>query len=303
MSRLFCLFPSHTRYREVRPGYPYEDFYKLVIGYGALFDPAVLKCTGAVPRAANGVPADLIPGDRIFAFCDRADHGFLDAFDTLRVANAFPAAGGTVRGSEKECFRLGGRETLYPHGLPFQHFPDAGDGAESYRWQGRSLVRRRDRALLVGFDLFGLAHRLSVGEDPEDAYLDAADRLLELLLLKDGRPAPLLPEAARPYRLDFQAYGVNRLLIEFLGEVFGTPVDLAAADMAIMEGASRLAAGDTAAAAAGLADAFARLKTVRYGVTPTRLFSSKFRTSGFYWIMWVFSNSNGRNSPRGGSNS
>jgi hypothetical protein len=188
-------------------------------GYGMLFDPAVYLRTGIIPEWENGLSKKRGAGDFIITSCAQASALF-DALDIPGIYVRPSRIPGIIasRKSEKERLTTPGGSLFYPIHLPYEQYE-----GEAAAWVlGESpAIRKLGKSLAVGFEIFAMcgAYR---SELPEEIFLQGADMaagLLEECGAAGSKPArKVFP---RDIRMDCQAYGVNRLLLQWFLEIKG----------------------------------------------------------------------------------
>ncbi len=216
------IFPRTDNFREERPRLCWEHMYGWFDGYGCLFDPVVMRLTKSVPQWENGWPADGAQAeDFLIAPCPQAcleapwaDHPGL----YVRPENDTKTG---TRLSEKEALCVPGQMLYYPCDLPFDIYPE--DDAV-WRIAGRPAIRTGNRQVHLAFDFFSLL-AIYNHDLPESRLLLGADLLTDLLGRTDcfdAGPDALTEGTWQPQmRVDFQAYGICRLQVQWFLELFG----------------------------------------------------------------------------------
>lgn len=267
ISHIRYIFPRMTDFRETRPVVCWEHMYGWIDGYGLFFDPVILNSTRLVPEWENGWNGKRERGDFVIACCHQA----AEAIGRPPCAGIYirPARGPKIlergRASEKERLVTSAGEYFYPSRLPFDRY--AGEVAGGWQIGEDPALARVGDALAVGFEFFAMLMAWN-GDWPERRLLEGAHILRGMLAAAGAVPrrqsaAPSDP-ALTNLRLDFQAYGVNRLMMQWFLDLKGEPRGaVSAADRAILRGAAAWARGDAAATQAALTTAFAALADLR----------------------------------------
>ncbi|MCE9613875.1 MAG: hypothetical protein K8T26_06330 [Lentisphaerae bacterium] len=292
MKRLRYIFPEMTDFREARPGLCWEHMYGWLDGYGLLFDPVVFARTQTIPEWENGWRHRAAPGDFIIAPCAQASAavGDLTLPGVYVRPSGIPGIGQRDRRSEKDVLTTPAGPISYP--VDYLYDTYAGPGG---RWMlgERPAVRTVGRAVAVAVEFFAMvgAYR---SEIPEDVYLLGAEMLGDLLgECGVARPAKG-GTADRERRLDFQAYGLNRLLMQWFLELKGrSRTDVAAADEAFLKAMAACRAGRNGEARRELGQAFARLAELRQSLSPMDVafleyphLGILFEDKGFFELEW-----------------
>jgi len=292
IKRLRYILPATDNLREVRPTICWEHMYGWIDGYALLFDPAVWARTQILPEWENGWNRKSAPGDFIIASCAQATAQFPDLTRPgLYVRPAgLPAILQADRVSEKELLATPVGAMPYPFGYRY----DVYDGPAG-RWElgERPAVRKTGRAVAVAFEFFAMVGSFR-SEIPEDTYLRGA-AMLDELLAECGvtRRAPTR-KIDRDLRLDFQAYGLNRFLMQWLLDLKGRDrSEVGPADACFRQAMTACLAGRDAGARRELARAFEQLADLRRTLSPMDLVFLEhphigilFEDKGFFEFEW-----------------
>ena len=287
------IFPRTTNFREERPRLCWEHMYGWMEGYGVLFDPVVHAALGCVPEWANGWEGDKRPGEFIITACAQASEAVQDMERPGLYIRPPGAVGSGERGrlSEKEQLVTPVGTYYYPFNALYDRY---GAGASAWQLGGnRALVKQR-QALAVGFELFAMFGSMR-SEAPQRCFVECADVVVALLGELGIAAGPSRVDGWRgEIRIDFQAYGLNRLLVQWFLEM--NAVDRAAVDVA--DRSYRLAvaawqAGDETAVTRHLGAAFDALARLRASRSPLEVrfiecphLGILFRDLGFFELEW-----------------
>ena len=265
MKRIRYIFPETVDFRETRPVICWEHMYGWMDGYGLLFDPVILSRTGVIPEWENGWNGTFTKGDFLIACCHQAS----EAIGRPRLPGLYirPAQGPTIlergRASEKDSLRTPQGDFFYPYRLLFDRY--AGSAGAWQIGENPALAKHGD-TLAVGIEFFAMVAAWN-GDWPQRRLHECAN-LLHGLFIEAGalnsKPIHAVTPELADLRLDFQAYGLNRLLLQWFLERKGVARDLVApADAACLRGVVAWAANDLAAAKAELKKAFCVLADLR----------------------------------------
>ncbi len=225
MKRIRYIFPKAVNFREERPRICWEHMYGWMEGYGVLFDPLVHAIAGIIPEWENGCDGKFKEGDFIITACAQAS----ESFEKLECPGIYvrPEKGVEIqergRSSEKEKLVTPAGELFYPFTLPFDRYEST---SAVWRLGDMAAIVRKSGALAVGFELFAMFGYLR-NETFGRGWTLCADivvRLLEERSLKSTQNGT--EKWQSDMRMDFQAYGVNRLFIQWFLEMNGFPKDM-----------------------------------------------------------------------------
>lgn len=292
MKRLRYILPATDNLREVRPVICWEHMYGWIDGYALLFDPEVWAHTQTLPEWENGWNRRSTAGDFIITSCAQASALFPDLTRPgiyVRPAG-LPAILQSGRVSEKETLTTPVGTMPYP----FAYLYDVYDGPAG-RWElgERPAVRKTGRTVAVAFEFFAMVGSFR-SEIPEDTYLSGASLLGELLSESGvARRAPAR-KVDRDLRLDFQAYGLNRFMMQWLLDLKGrSRSDVGPADASFRQAMTACLAGRHAEARRELGRAFERLAELRRILSPMDLVFLEhphigilFEDKGFFEFEW-----------------
>ena len=251
-NKLVYVFPPNDNFRERKPELMFSDFYGLIDGYSLLFDPLIMAVTRTVPEYSNGFPDEMEPGTFIISGSGK----------TVIPERVF--SGLVVRSEEtnsrKASLKLGKYSMVYPAGMPCSIFRES--ACNNWVLNGQCILRRDDEVYSLGVELFKLLSGFRECK-PEARLIIFADILVELLgvtLCRETENLPVIPDSLR---LDCQAYGCNRFLINWLGELFSGKVDFSGADRDYLQAVDLAVSGDSEAAKTKLTSAFQNLAKIR----------------------------------------
>ena len=235
MSRqVLFVFPCIEGFVETPPRSTWWHLYGAIDGYGMLFDPVVQSIVQTIPEWAHDAGSDGAKDAFLITSC---------ADSSERCAD-FGRAGLYVRPregrfiverdveSEKEALTTPTGQVFYPTGYPWALLYDRYAGPGGPWMLGEfPAVARAGEALAIGIDLFNMIFHFNV-DWPERRLLRGAEWLRDLLLATGAFERGQTPPGVEDdVRLDFQAYGVNRLQIQRLLMLRRAPRDrVASAD-------------------------------------------------------------------------
>lgn len=290
--RVRYIFPETKDFREVRPVLCWEHMYGWMDGYGLLFDPVVQGALGVVPEWENGWDGKTGDGDFFITSCHQATALFMGQdLPGLFIRPEIPETRQT-RLSEKELLLTPVGKFYYPCGLPFDYY---GPGAVDWMIGESAATIKKGHSLAVGFELFAMVAALNA-DWPERRLTAGADilaaMLAELGFKTTGATTP--SDALNDLRLDFQAYGLNRLFIGWLLRLNDRKADsINAADAAYLKAADAWRRSDAGAAKAALKKAFTALATLRESVSKLDIqfleyphLGILFDDMGFFELEW-----------------
>ena len=241
--------------------------YGAIDGYGVLFDPVVQEVIRTVPEWTREVQDEDARDSFLITPCADSSEPFADldrpGLYVRPPRGSFILERDVV--SEKEPLLTPTGEIFYPTGYPWNLLHDRYSGAHGSWMLGEfPVVVRKGNAVAVGIDLFNMLVNLN-SDWPEKRLLLGAEWVRDLLLLAgvfDAAPARVV--GVEDMRLDFQAYGVNRLQIQRLLLFCGASRDLVSdADRHYREAVTAWLTNDEAQAREKLGAAFSALTTVR----------------------------------------
>jgi hypothetical protein len=218
-SKILYVFPQNNNFREKPPELMFSDFYGLIDGYSLMFDPVVMAVTQAIPEYSNGFPKEITPNTIIISGSSQTNIP-KNGFSGMVVKSG-------TKISEKESLKLGKCSLFYPSKLTYSTFQDS--GYKDWSLTGKSILQNKDEVYTLGIELFKMLDRFRE-DKPEERFLMLSDVFAELLgatLYKESGTAPTISDN---FRLDCQAYGSNRFLIHWLGELFSKRVEFKKAD-------------------------------------------------------------------------
>ncbi len=219
MKHIRYIFPMTENFRERRPAICWEHMYGWLEGYGVLFDPMIQLRVGAVPEWENGWKGAFKEGEFIITSCAQASEEFADI--SLPGVYVRPRAGieirDSARRSEKERLSTPLGDYYYPFGYAFDRYEG---GSRTWRMGASNAVLHSSRSVAVCFELFAMFGRFRT-EMPERCFTSCADVLAELLkeMGFTGEGSGCVEGWRADVRLDFQAYGLNRLLMQWFLEL------------------------------------------------------------------------------------
>jgi len=219
MKNVRYIFPKTENFREERPNICWEHMYGWLEGYGMLFDPVVFALTHSIPEWENGWNGDKEDNDFFITSCKQAS----GLFDSLKSPGLYirPSTGVEVeefdRKSEKEKLTTPNREFYYPFNLPFDRYH--GD-APDWRIGEVPAIQKCGASTGVAFELFAMFSCFR-NEMPE-VYLTRGAEVIAALLEECGlNTSDKIEDDMNDFRIDCQAYGINRLLIQWFLEIRG----------------------------------------------------------------------------------
>jgi hypothetical protein len=233
-------------------------------GYGVLFDPVIQSLTGGVPEWENGWNGMFSDGDFIISSCAQASGDFKDI--SLPGLYVRPCAGIEIqessRRSEKERISTPLGDFYYPFGYEFDRYEA---GLSRWKMGSSPAVVKTSGSLALSFELFAMFGKFR-SEIPERCFIDCADVLAELLneLGFKGKGLGRLDGWRSDLRMDFQAYGLNRLLIQWFLELNNASRDLVGeADKSYLKAVDAWLSGEEGRVSEFLGKAFAGLTELR----------------------------------------
>ena len=293
MKRLRYVFPKTENFREERPRICWEHMYGWIEGYGVLFDPVIQSVTGVVPEWENGWKGNFQKDDFIITSCAQASEEVKDIdFPGLYIR---PRSGIKIqelsRRSEKEKLTTPMENYYYPFGYLFDKYE-----GESDQWKigGSPAIVKSSESLAVCFELFAMFGQFR-SEMPERCFTDCADILSKLLGEIGIRgKAGCLEAWQSDIRLDFQAYGLNRLFIQWFLELNKASRDLVGeADNYYLKALSGWCSGEQNKVSEYLGKAFTTLAEIRKSFSGMDILFLEyphlgilFEDMGFFELEW-----------------
>ncbi len=269
MKKLRYIFPKTDNFREERPLICWEKMYGWIDGYGMLFDPEILKLTGKIPEWENGFNEEINDGDFIISPCHQASAYFTNQ-ELPPGIFVRPVSNGRLRISEKESFLNPVENMFYPDKMEYDVYEN---GIAGWEIGESPVIKRSGRGITVGFELFAISGNF-IHEWPEKRLLVFADMLSVILKASSHceKAANCPDKSFEKFRLDFQAYGVNRLLVQWLLELEGgSKSGVAEADKFIMQALTAFNEGDSEKITVNLKQAFETLAGIRRAVAPVEM--------------------------------
>ncbi|MCF6174886.1 MAG: hypothetical protein L3J71_03880 [Victivallaceae bacterium] len=250
--KIIYVFPQNDNFREKSQDLMFSDFYGLIDGYGLMFDPAVMAVIQTIPEYSNGFP-DKIDSDTIIISGSSQTNIPNNDFSGLIVKS-----GNKI--SEKESLKLGRCSLFYPSNLNYLIFPDS--NYSDWTLAGQAVLQRDADVYTLGIELFNMLDRFRT-DKPEARLIMIADVFAELFgttLYKGAGTAPVISD---DFRLDCQAYGINRFLVNWLGELFAENVEFEKADSHYQQAVTCSINGEMDTAVNELTFAFQALAKIR----------------------------------------
>ncbi len=227
MKKLRFIFPRTENFRETRPEICWEHMYGWMDGYGVLFDPAVTACTGLIPEWENGWNGRSDEGDFLVAPCHQASallEGSACPGIYVRPKTGVAFLASDLR-SDKELLVTPVGRYYYPRGthegLPYDRYAS---GLQAWRLAEHPAVASCGKGrLALSFEFFSMLWALNA-DWPERRLAEAADMMAALVGETKCFPAASASPRSgmqEESRLDFQAYGLNRLFVQWFLEIHG----------------------------------------------------------------------------------
>lgn len=292
MKKLRYIFPKTENFRETRPVICWEHMYGWLDGYGMLFDPIVQSATGVIPQSENGWNGRAAEGDFLVTACQQAS----ECFTNLDIPGIYvrPELKEriSVRVSEKEQLLTPVGEYSYPSHLPFDYY---GASGEAWKIGESAALLRKKKSLALGFELFAMVGYWN-GDWPERRLTAGAD-ILTSILAELGFTSPgnsVSGIAGDDMRIDFQAYGINRLFIEWLIDINRADNSaLEFADTKYLDAVAKWRKADITSAGKNLKAAFSRLADIRKQISALEIHFLEFphmgilfEDKGFFELEW-----------------
>ncbi len=261
-----------------------------------LFDPAVFSLTGLVPEWENGWDQKSAVGDFVIAPCAQASA----LFENLKIPGLYvrPATIPGVRThsckSEKEKLTTPAGQLFYPFNLLYDAY--AGEDA-NWTLGENPAIKKFGKSMAVSFELFAMFGYYR-NEMPEAIFIKGAD-IVTGLMEQCGGGAANRAWGAFPceFRLDCQAYGVNRFLLQWFLEIKGQNRDaVKIADAAYLKAMAAIQSGKAKDAVRHLRQAFGQLAKLRKEFSKMDVFFLEyphlgilFKDKGFFELEWPHS--------------
>lgn len=293
MRNLRYILPKTGNFREERPRIGWEHMYGWLEGYGVLFDPVVQSTAGIIPEWENGWNGTLHEGDFIITACAQAS----ESFEKLESPGIYirPSSGIEIL----ECGRISEKEKLatplgdyyYPCGFVFDRYKSA---STAWRLSDMPAIAMSGNALAVGFELFAMFGSFRT-EMPGQCFTACADTVAKLLEECGLRAVQYrMREWQSDTRMDFQAYGVNRLFIQWFLEINGISKNTVSdADIFYSNALAAWHAGAECETAELLGKAFKQLAGIRKKLSQTDILFLEFphlgilfEDKGFFELEW-----------------
>ncbi len=270
MNKIFYIFPKTNNFQEERPRICWKHMYGWIDGYGMMFDPVILNMTGIIPEWHNGLPEKISENDFIICPCSQASE-FFPGNDLPAGIFVRPKLDNNVaRISEKERFENPVRNMFYPDDMEFDTYEN---GLPEWKIAERPVVMKSGNGVAVGFDLFALSNRL-INELVESRLSLIAEITSNFLnfILPGNKTKVDNTDILEIFRIDFQAYGLNRLMVQWLSDI--EEKDRSAvrnADSFLLEALDAVNQKNADKAAAKLKIAFETLASIRQSIAPVEL--------------------------------
>ncbi len=300
--RVRYILPKTENFRETRPFLCWENMYGWLDGYGVLFDPVLQHTVGIVPEWENGWDGTVANGDFFIASSPQATMTLEGAaFPGIYVR---PRTGVNIMAadlhSDKECLLTPLGRYYYPKGrgrhgdLLYDRYAHGLD-----LWvlgEYAAAARCGQGRIALAFDFFSMLWVWNM-DWPERRLSEAAD-LLQALLAETGCFSAGVPRTLdavqEETRLDFQAYGLNRLMIQWFLEIHGQDrAAVAAADHGYRAALAAWHTGHAACIRDGLTSAFSALAELRRTHSRLKVRFCEFPhmgilldTKGFFELEW-----------------
>jgi len=265
--KILFVFPDMADLAGRAPRLTMGHVYGAFDGYGILFDPVVQALFGTIPEWAHDAGGEAAADAFLITSCAASSDQCADLSRPglyVRPANGdFVLARDVV--AEKEPLQTPAGEIFHPMGYPWPLLHDRYAGPPGAWMLGEfPAMVRTGSAVAVAFDLFCVLFGLNT-EWPEKRLLLGADWMRQLLLATGAFEAPRAGSGAtEDMRIDFQAYGVNRLQIQRLLALRGAPRDAVSdADQHYREAVAAWLAAEEGRAREGLGAAFSALADLR----------------------------------------
>ena len=289
MKKIRYIFPQTENFRETRPTICWEHMYGWMEGYGMLFDPAAF--TGLIPEWENGWNQETEAGDFIITSCAQASELFenLDIPGIYVRPSMIPGNIARSRKSEKEKLSAPTGKLFYPMALPYDKY----EGATGPWMLGEDpAVKRIGPSIAVSFEMFAMLGYFR-DEMPEVFALKGAD-MVASLMEECGASTPSGNIFSADLRMDCQAYGLNRLLLQWFLDIKGETRDtVKIADASFLQAMAAIRSGKGEAAGCHLGEAFGHLAKAREAHSAIDLHFLEyphlgilFEDKGFFELEW-----------------
>ncbi len=294
--KLSYIFPKIEDFREDRPTICWEHMYGWIDGYGLLFDPVVLSLTQTIPEWQNGRAETNADDDFVIACCSQAAALFhTDKTPGLYIRPHFVDQELLLpRYSEKDALTTPAGSYFYPYGLPYSPF---NDGIPKWQVGESTVAKLQNRQLAVGFEFFAMIEAWR-GDWPMKRLTEGAN-ILHALLSTSGAwttdsNSRDLDTAQEELRLDFQAYGLNRLMLQWLLDRKGADRNAVThADRSVLAALNAWQGADAESTKAHLRTAFECLTEIRRDHSKLELcflefphLGILFEKVGFFELEW-----------------
>lgn len=293
MINLRYIFPKTENFREKRPDICWEHMYGWMEGYGVLFDPLIQSTAGNIPEWENGWNGSFQEGDFIITACAQAS----ESFGKLECPGIYirPSVGIEIleraRISEKEKLATPLGDYYYPCGFLFDRYKNA---SSAWRLSDMPAIFMNGDSLALGFELFAMFGSFRT-EMPGQCFTACADivaKLLEECGLRSSQNG--MTKWQSDTRMDFQAYGLNRLFIQWFLEINGMSKNtMGDADIFYSNALAYWHAGGECETAELLGKAFKQLADIRKKISQTDILFLEFphlgilfEDKGFFELEW-----------------
>ncbi|MBR2910469.1 MAG: hypothetical protein IKC05_02555 [Lentisphaeria bacterium] len=270
--KICYVFPETKNFREERPRLCYEHMYGWIDGYGVLFDPVIRSHYEEIPAFSNGVPAKLEEDTFFTTASGAASAEFFQKHLNGLFLCPHTKDGKHIKTSQKERLITPCGTFFYPGTMPYER--KNGNDSSFTLGENAALERNGDHLELY-FEFFSMIGYW-IAEYPHKRLLLAADMLAEILNLsqKDGNSETDL-------RLDCQSYGIARLYMQWLLQLFGKDEEeLLAADDFYNNAVKLFVNGDFSEAQKQLKQAFETFACLRKKYIPTDYRFAEFPHAG-----------------------
>lgn len=264
--RIRYIFPKTENFRETRPLICWEDMYGWLDGYGLFFDPVLQQTLGILPEWENGWNGAAANGDFFVSPCRQATA----TLESARLPGLYvrPMNGVDIPArnlaSDKERLLTPSVSFYYPQGLRYDRPAQGLDG-----WllgEYPAVAQCGEGRVAVAFEFFSMIWAWNA-DWPERRLIEGGG-ILQALLAASGcfkpQPKKILSGLQEETRLDFQAYGLNRLFVQWLLDIHRQDRSaVGEADLSYRCALAAWQADDAEGIRAGLTAAFAALANLR----------------------------------------